>query len=67
MKTPGLWLPVMAATLVGAYAIGRFIGRQIGLSEEMQLWIGFGCLALALLIEGILYGQFGHSLLARSH
>ena len=67
MPTPWLSLLVITATLVGAYAIGRFIGRRFGLNEDMQLWIAFTCLLIGLLIEGILYGRFGHSILASSY
>ena len=67
MPTPWPWFLVIAATLVGAYASGRFIGRRFGMSEETQLWIAFACLAIALLIEGIIYGRFGYSLLAGSY
>jgi len=61
METPWLRLLVITVTLVGAYAIGRLLGRWFGLTQDKQLWITFTCFLLALLIEGIIYGGVGPS------
>ena len=59
MWAPWLRLLIITATLVGAYAVGRLIGRRFGLSQDKQLWIAFTCFVLALLIEALIYARFG--------
>jgi hypothetical protein len=52
-------LLIIAATLVGSYALARLLGRRFSLSQDRQLLIAFVCFILALLIEGAISGLVG--------